>query len=36
MCSGRVGSFCSTSGSCRVTIDKYPVIRHERGKESEL
>ena len=28
-CSGRVSSFCSTSGTCRVTLVTNPVISHE-------
>ena len=31
-CSGRVGSYCSTSGARRVTIVTNPVISHEWGK----
>jgi hypothetical protein len=28
-CSGRVGKFCSTSGTCRVNLAKNPVITHQ-------
>jgi hypothetical protein len=34
MCSGRVDSSCSTSGTHRV--NKVPVINHERGKDREV
>jgi hypothetical protein len=33
MCSGRVGSSCSTSGTRSVTLVTNPVISHERGKD---
>jgi len=33
MCSGKVGSSCSTSDIRRVNIVTNPVIRYERGKE---
>jgi hypothetical protein len=29
MCSGRVGSSCSTSGTRRVTLVTNPVVSHE-------
>ena len=36
MCSGRVGSSCSTSGTRRVDLVTNPVISHEWGKEREV
>jgi hypothetical protein len=36
MCSGRVSSSCSTSGTRRVNLVTNPVISHERGKEREV
>ena len=33
MCSGRIGSFCSTSGTRRVNLVTNPVISHEWGKK---
>jgi len=35
-CSGRVGSSCSSSGACRVTLVTNPVISHEWGKDREV
>ena len=35
MCSGRVGSSCSTSGTRRVNLLTNPVISHECGKDGE-
>jgi hypothetical protein len=35
-CSGRVGSSCSTSGTCRVNLVTNPVINRERGKDQEV
>jgi hypothetical protein len=32
MCSGRVSSFCSTSGTRRINLVTNPVISHEWGK----
>jgi hypothetical protein len=32
-CSGRVGSFCSTSDTRRVNLVANPVISHGRGKD---
>jgi hypothetical protein len=32
-CSGRVGNTCSTSGTCRVTRDLFPLINHEKRKD---
>ena len=36
MCSGRVSSSCSTSGSRRVTLAKNPVVSHEQGKDQKV
>jgi hypothetical protein len=36
MCSGRVGSSCSTSGIRRVNIETNPVITHKWGKDREV
>jgi len=36
MCSGRVSSSCSTSGSSRVNLVKYPEISHEWGKDQKV
>jgi hypothetical protein len=36
MCSRRVSSSCSTSGTRRVNLVTNPVISHERGKEREV
>jgi hypothetical protein len=36
MCSGRVRSSCSTSGTRRVNLVTNPVISHERRKELEV
>ena len=36
MCSGRVNSSCSTSGTRRINIVINPVISHERGKDREV
>ena len=35
-CSGRVDSFCSTSGTRRVNLATNPVISHERGNDREV
>ena len=35
-CSGRVGSFCSTSDTRPVNLVANPVISHERGKDGEV
>jgi hypothetical protein len=35
-CSGRVGSSCSISGTCRVTLATNLVISHEWGKERKV
>ena len=35
-CSGRVGSFCSTSGTSRVNLVTNPAISHEWGKDREV
>jgi hypothetical protein len=35
-CSGRVGSFCSTSDTRRVNLVANPVISHGRGKDGEV
>jgi hypothetical protein len=36
MCSGRVGSCCSTSDTRRVNLVTNPLISHERGKDREV
>ena len=36
MCSGRVGSSCSTSGTRRVNLVTNRVISHELGKDRQL
>jgi len=36
VCSGRVSSSCSTSGTCRINLVTNQVIGHEWGKEREL
>ena len=36
MCSGRVSSSSSTSGTRRVNIVAKPVISHERGKDRKV
>ena len=36
MCSERVGSSCSTSGTHRVNLVTTPVISHERGKDRKV
>jgi hypothetical protein len=36
MCSGRVGSSCSTSDTRRVNLVTNPLISHERGKDREV
>jgi hypothetical protein len=36
MCSGRVSSFCSTSGTRRVNLVTNPVISREWGKDREV
>jgi hypothetical protein len=36
MCSGRVGSSCSTSDTRCVNLVKNPVISQERGKDEEV
>ena len=36
MCSGRVGSSCSTSDTRRVNLVANPVVSHERGKDREV
>jgi hypothetical protein len=36
MCSGRVGSSCSTSGTRRVTLFPNPVISHELEKDQKV
>ena len=36
MCSGRVSSFCSTSGTRRVNLVNNPVISREWGKDREV
>ena len=36
MCSGRVSSYCSTSGTRRVTLFTNPMISHERGKDCKV
>jgi hypothetical protein len=35
-CSGRVGSSCSTSGTCRVNLVTNPVTSPECGKDREV
>jgi hypothetical protein len=35
-CSGRVGSSCFTSRTCRLNLVTDPVISHERGKHLEV
>ena len=35
-CSGRVDSFCSTSGTHRVNLVTNPVISHQWGKDREV
>ena len=35
-CFGRVGSYCSTSGTRRVNLDTNPVISREWGKDREV
>jgi hypothetical protein len=35
-CSGRVKTFCSTSGTRRVNLVTNPVISHEWGKDWEV
>ena len=35
-CSGRVITFCSTSGTRRVNLVTNPVISHEWGKDWEV
>ena len=34
--SGRVSSFCSAGGICRVNLATNPVISHERGTDREV
>ena len=36
MCSGRVGSSCSTSGTRRVTLFPNPMISHELEKDQKV
>jgi hypothetical protein len=36
MCSGRVSSSCSTSGTRHVNLVTNPVISHERGRDREV
>jgi hypothetical protein len=36
MCSGRVGSSCSTSDTRRVNLVTNPVISHESRKDREV
>jgi hypothetical protein len=36
ICSERVSSSCSTSGTRRVNLVTHPVINHERGKDMEV
>ena len=36
MCSGKVSSSCSTSGTRRVILVTNPMISHERGKERTM
>jgi hypothetical protein len=36
MCSGRVSSSCSTSGTRRLNLVRYPVISHESEKVSKI
>jgi hypothetical protein len=36
MCSGRVGSSCSTSGTRRVTLFPNPVISHKLEKDQKV
>ena len=36
MCSRRVISSCSISGTCRVNLIRNPVISHEWGKDREV
>ena len=36
MSSGRVSSYCSTSGTRRVNLVTNPVISHEWGKDREV
>jgi hypothetical protein len=36
MCSGMVGSSCSTSDTRRVILVTNPVISHERGQDWEV
>jgi hypothetical protein len=35
-CSGRIGSSCSTSGTCHVNLLTHPVISREWGKDREV
>jgi len=32
-CLARLSCFCSTGGTCRVTLVKNPIISHERGMD---
>ena len=36
VCSGRVGSSCSTSGTLRVNLVTNPVISHKWGKNRKV
>ena len=36
ICTRRVSSSCSTIGTYHVTLAKYQVISHERGKEDHI